>query len=513
MRVARPLAARFFSTAKRTTPNFIDGQFVESKATEFFDVINPATQELVTQTPLSTQEELEAAAASAAKAFPAWRNTSVMVRQRIMTNLAALVRDNTDELADLIVEENGKVIADAKGDVFRGLEVVEFAGGVASHMMGETIENISTSLDTYSYQQPLGVTAGVCPFNFPAMIPLWMFPLSLACGNTMVLKPSERTPGATMLLAKLAKEAGVPDGVLNIVHGTHGCVEFISKAPEIKAISFVGSNPAGEFIMDVGSKHGKRVQSNMGAKNHATILGDANKQVTLDALIGASFGASGQRCMAISTAIFVGEAKAWIPELIEKTNSLKLGTGTDPTSDLGPLISKESKARVEHLINSAEKEGATILVDGRGATVEGFPNGNFVGPTLITGVKKGMECYDQEIFGPVLLCVEADTLEEAIEFTNTNPFGNGSSIFTQSGAAARKYQYEIDVGQVGINVPIPVPNPAFSFTGTRGSHVGGIHFYGKQGIQFYTQTKTICSSWKYQEGDGAGIQTAFPVHK
>jgi len=359
------------------------------------------------------------------------------------------------------------------------------------------------------------------------MIPMWMFPMGIATGNTYLLKPSERTPGASMVLAELMNEAGLPKGVLNIIHGGHEAVNFLCDAPEVRAISFVGGNKAGLHIHSRGSANGKRIQSNMGAKNHATILPDADKETTLNQMTAAGFGAAGQRCMALSVAIFVGESRSWIAELKTRAQGLRVGPGSDPKSDLGPLISAESKQRVHDLISSAEKQGARIILDGRGVKVDGFPNGNFVGPTIITGVTPSMQCYTEEIFGPVLLCVEVETLEEAIAFTNASPYGNGCAIFTSSGAAARKFQYEIDVGQVGVNVPIPVPLPMFSFTGTRRSFQGASHFYGKQGVNFFTQVKTITSNWSWeksaqkaahqqqthQAGSAGKIDLSMPLHK
>lgn len=501
---------RHFSSAP-ATQLFINGKFFDSKATEFVDVHNPATQEVVTRTPIATADELQSATDAAAEALKTWRMTPVGSRQRIMLKYQQLIKDNTDLLAENIVKENGKTMADARGDVFRGLEVVEYACHVAADLMGETAENLSTAIDTYSYRQPLGVVAGICPFNFPAMIPLWMFPLAITCGNTMVLKPSERTPGATMLLAKLAQEAGVPDGVLNVVHGTHNCVNYICDDPQIKAISFVGGNAAGEHIHDRGTKNGKKVQANMGAKNHATILPDANKEACLNALAGAAFGAAGQRCMALSTAIFVGEAQNWIDDLKERAQALHVGQGMDPNADLGPVISTQSKDKIERLIKSATEQGADVILDGRNVKVDGYENGNFVGPTIIKNVTPEMDCYKEEIFGPVLICMNADSLDDAINTTNSNPYGNGCAIFTQSGASARKYQFEIDCGQVGVNVPIPVPLPMFSFTGSRGSYRGAGNFYGKQGVHFYTQVKTITSNWNYQSAKDAEKQTNFPM--
>lgn len=409
-----------------------------------------------------------------------------------------MIREHTEELARSITIEQGKTLADARGDVFRGLEVVESTCAMGSLTMGETAENLSRGLDTYSYRQPLGVTAGICPFNFPAMIPLWMFPVATACGNTMIMKPSEKDPGAAMLLAKLAQQAGLPDGVLQVVHGGVDTVNFLCDAPSVRAISFVGGNQAGEHIFDRGTKQGKRVQSNLGAKNHATVMPDADKESTINALIGACFGAAGQRCMALSTVIFVGETKNWLPEIVEKARKLKCGSGLDPATEVGPLISKQSRERVEMLIQQGVDDGAKLLLDGRGVKVPGFEKGNFVGPTILSGVDAKNRAYTEEIFGPVLVTLNVDTLEEAIAFTNASKYGNGCAIFTQSGPVARKFQHEIDVGQVGINVPIPVPLPFFSFTGSRGSIRGDVHFYGKQGAQFYTQIKTITSNWDYK---------------
>jgi malonate-semialdehyde dehydrogenase (acetylating)/methylmalonate-semialdehyde dehydrogenase len=478
--------------------NFINGVFEESKATKWIDLYNPATNEVICQVPQSTPEELKRAEEGAKAAFKTWREVPVQQRQRVFFNFQKLIRDNTEELAKSITTEQGKTLADARGDVFRGLEVVETCCSVSQLMLGDTCENLAKGVDTYTYRQPLGVTAGICPFNFPAMIPLWMFPLSSVCGNTMLLKPSEKDPGASMMLAKLAKEAGLPDGVLQVVHGAHDTVNFLCDAPSVRAISFVGGNAAGEYIFDRGTKHGKRVQSNLGAKNHATIMPDADREATVNALVGAAFGAAGQRCMALSTVIFVGETKEWIHDIVAKAKGLKVGSGMDVHTDVGPLISRESKHRVETLIQQGVDDGAKLLLDGRGVKVDGYHNGNFVGPTVLMGVDAKNRAYTEEIFGPVLVCLAVNTLDEAIEFTNRSKYGNGCAIFTSSGAVARKYQHEIDVGQVGINVPIPVPLPMFSFTGSRGSIRGDVHFYGKQGVNFYTQIKTITSNWDYK---------------
>ena len=475
--------------------NFINGKFEESKTNLWIPVINPATQEVVSYVPQSTPEELKRAEEGAATAFKTWSNVPVQQRQRVFFKLQDLIRQHEEELAVSITTEQGKTIADAKGDIFRGLEVVETSCNTASSMMGETLGNLSNGVDTYSYRQPLGVTAGICPFNFPAMIPLWMFPVATSTGNTMLLKPSEKDPGATMILAKLAQQAGLPDGVLQIIHGAHDTVNFLCDAPSIKAISFVGGNQAGEYIFERGTKNGKRVQANLGAKNHATILPDAEKDSTLNALVAAAFGAAGQRCMALSTVIFVGESEKWLPELVDRAKKLRVGAGIESATEVGPLISKQSKERVEYLIKSGIEDGATCLLDGRNIHVKGYEKGNFVGPTILHNVDKSNRAYTEEIFGPVLVTLSIPSLDDAIEFTNSSPYGNGCAIFTQNGASARKFTHEINVGQVGVNVPIPVPLPMFSFTGSRGSIRGDIHFYGKQGVQFYTQIKTITSNW------------------
>jgi malonate-semialdehyde dehydrogenase (acetylating)/methylmalonate-semialdehyde dehydrogenase len=490
---------------------FINGEFVQSNTDKWLDVVDPATGKVLSQVPQATPQELEAATTAAQNAFKSWRDTSVAVRQRYMFKLRDLIVQNEGELIDTIVSENGKVAADAKGDIFRGLEVVEFSCGIANSLMGETLEQLSKDVDTYSYRQPLGVMAGITPMNFPAMIPLWMIPLSITCGNTIVLKPSERTPSCTMTIARLVKEAGIPDGVVNIVHGAHDTVNYLCDEPRIKGISFVGSNTVGEYIHDRASKTNKRVQANMAAKNHGTIMPDADKEAALNQLAGAFAGACGQRCMALSTAIFVGESKEWIPELVEKVRKLKVGNGNNAASDLGPVISKESLARITRIIESAEKEGAKIVLDGRNPAVsDELKGGNWIAPTIITGVTTDMTCYKEEIFGPVLVILEAKDLDEAIAVTNANPWGNGTAIFTSSGATARKFQYEIDAGQVGINVPIPVPLPWFSFTGSRGSFRGAQHFYGKEGVHFNTQIKTITSSWKFKQ-DVKNVTMNFPT--
>jgi len=499
---------RALSIAAPKLPLHINGKRVESKASQWIDVHNPATQEVVCQVPQSTNAEMQSAVDAASAAFKTWSKVSVSQRQRVMLNYQKLIRDHTPELAELITREQGKTIADAKGDIFRGVEVVEFACGIAPMMMGETIENVSTGMDTYSYKVPLGVCGGIAPFNFPAMIPLWMFPLAIACGNTFILKPSERVPSCAQRLVELIEEAGSPPGVVNIVHGAKDTVNFICDNSAIKSVSFVGSNQAGEHIYKRGSATGKRVQSNMAAKNHAVVMPDADKQHLVNAIVGAAFGAAGQRCMALSTLVLVGETKAWLPEIVAKARALIVGAGCHETTEVGPLISPAAKLRVESLIQSAVDQGANVLLDGRGVSVAEYPKGNFVGPTVISDVDESMRCYQEEIFGPALVCLHVDTLDDAIALVNRNPYGNGTAIFTSSGVSARHFQNTIEVGQIGINTAIPVPLPFFSFTGSKASMLGDLHFYGKAGITFFTRPKTITSNWNPPKGEASGGKAA-----
>jgi len=478
-------------------PMILDGKRVQSRGTTFFDVHNPATGKLIARTPQCTPAELEQAAESSAEAFKSWRTTPPSNRARVMHKLEGAIRDNTEALAKVLTEEQGKTIADAKGDIFRGLEVVEMACSVPTMLQGETLMNVANSVDTHSYRVPLGVAGGICPFNFPAMIPLWMFPVACTAGNTFLLKPSERVPLTAVMLAEMANDCGLPPGVLNVIHGAHDTVNFLCDNKHVRALSFVGGNAAGAHIYQRAGKTAKRAQCNLGAKNHAVILPDADPASVVNQLVGASGGAAGQRCMALSVAVFVGSAKEMIPQVAEAMALLKVGPGHESGTDCGPLISKAAKARVEGLIQSGVDEGATILLDGRNPSLpKGYEDGYFCGPTVFSGVTKGMQIYDQEIFGPVLCCVELDTYDEAIRFVNENPYGNGTAIFTRNGAAARRYVDEIQAGQVGVNVPIPVPLPMFSFTGNKGSILGDMNFYGKAGVNFYTQLKTVTSAWR-----------------
>jgi malonate-semialdehyde dehydrogenase (acetylating)/methylmalonate-semialdehyde dehydrogenase len=490
-------------------PLFLNGEFVESKTQQWGDVVNPATQETLAKVPFATKDEMEKAVTTAIEAQKTWREVAVPERARLMLRYQDLLKKHQDELATILARENGKTFADAQGDVWRGIEVVEHACNVASLLMGETVENVARGIDTYSYQQPIGVCAGITPFNFPAMIPLWMYPLAIACGNSFILKPSEQDPMTPTRLTELFVEAGAPKGVLQVLHGGKEQVDFLLTHPEVKAISFVGSVPVGQHVYKTGTQHLKRVQAFAGAKNHMIVMPDADKQQVINNLAGASCGAAGQRCMAISVAVLVGESQNWVPEIQAAMKTLKVGPWDDKEAMLGPIVSKKARDRVVSLIEQGAKEGAKLLLDGRDVKVPGFDKGNFVGPTLFDNVTAEMSIYREEIFGPVLLLVRAKDINEAIAFINKNPYGNGTSIFTSSGAAARKFQHEIEVGQVGINIPIPVPLPFFSFTGWKGSFYGDQHAYGKQAVKFYTRTKTITSRWFDETHVNQGVNTTI----
>ena len=499
------------SAGVRTAKLLIDGAFVESTTKEWRDIVNPATQEVVGRVPFATQEEVNAAVAAAAKAFQTWRLTSLGTRMRVMLKFQDLVRQNMKRIAQTLTAEQGKTLPDAEGDIFRGLEVVEHACSIGTLQQGEFSENVAGGVDTYTLRQPIGVCAGITPFNFPAMIPLWMFPMAIVCGNTFVLKPSEQDPLSTMELVELALEAGIPPGVLNVVHGGKDVVDAICTHPDIKAISFVGSTHVGTHVYNLGSQHGKRVQAMMGAKNHAVVLPDANREQTLNALAGAGFGTAGQRCMATSVVVFVGASKQWLPDLVERARGLTVNGGTEANTDVGPVVSRAAHERILGMIEAGVSEGATLSLDGRGVKVKGYEKGNFIGPTIFSDVSTDMSIYKQEIFGPVICVLEAATLDEAIALVNRNPMGNGVGLFTQSGAAARRFQSEIDVGQVGINIPIPVPVPYFSFTGSRGSKLGDLGPYGKQVVQFYTQTKTVTARWFDDATVNDGVNTTISL--
>ena len=476
-------------------PLLIDGEWVQSTTSETLEIRNPATQAVLAEVPCATNDEMERAVASASEAFRSWREVAVPERSRLMLRYQQLLKERHDDIAKVLAQETGKTFEDAKGDVWRGIEVVEQASNIAPLLMGETVENVARRIDTYSVRQPMGVFAGITPFNFPAMIPLWMFPMAIACGNTFILKPSERDAMTPNLLAELFLEAGAPKGVLQVIHGAVDAVNFLCDHPQIRGVSFVGSVPVGQHVYKRAAASLKRVQCMAGAKNHMVVMPDAPKDQVISNIVGASCGAAGQRCMAISVAMFVGEAQEWIPDVREAMAAVRPGAWDDPAAGLGPLITPQAKDRVINLIKGGVQEGAKLLLDGSDCTVEGYPDGNWVGPTLFDEVTPQMSIYKEEIFGPVLCAMRADDLDDAIRTVNENPYGNGTSIFTSSGGNARKYQHEIDVGQVGINVPIPVPLPFFSFTGWGGSFYGDIHPYGKDAPRFYTEIKTMTSRW------------------
>ncbi|PID43890.1 MAG: methylmalonate-semialdehyde dehydrogenase (CoA acylating) [Proteobacteria bacterium] len=484
-------------------PQLINGEFSLSQSQKWEPVTNPATGLVIAEVPYAEESEVEQAISSAKEAFLSWKEVPPPERARLMLNYQQLLKDHHDEIAEILSQETGKIFADAKGDVWRGIEVAEHACNISSLLMGETVENVAREIDTYSLIQPLGVCAGITPFNFPAMIPLWMFPLAIACGNTFVLKPSEQDPLTPVRLAELFLEAGFPKNVLQVVHGGKDQVDQILNHPTIKAISFVGSAQVGQHIYRTGTQNLKRVQCMTGAKNHMVIMPDANKQQVISHLVGASVGAAGQRCMAISVAIFVGESQQWIPEVAEAVRQAKPGLWNDEDAGFGPLISPAARQRVLGLIDTGKKQGATCLLDGSDFTLPEHPEGNWIGPSVFADVTPEMDIYREEIFGPVLLTMNAESLEQATQCINANPFGNGTSIFTASGGAARYFQHNIEVGQVGINVPIPVPLPFFSFTGWRGSFYGDQHAYGKQAVRFYTETKTVTARWFDNEATSA----------
>ncbi|MCB1213151.1 MAG: CoA-acylating methylmalonate-semialdehyde dehydrogenase [Chlamydiia bacterium] len=481
---------------------------LETEAISSIENLNPATQESLGRVAFSTPSEIEHAVQTAHKTYHFWKELPPQRRARIFLRYQALITAHLEELARGIVDEQGKTFDDAKGDVMRGLEVVEYAASIPSLIMGETVENVASGMDTYSFQQPLGVCAGITPFNFPAMVPLWMFPLALACGNTFVLKPSEQCPRTPARLVELAYEAGLPEGALQLIQGGKEAVESLCDHPLIRAISFVGSTQVGRAVHERGTRQGKRVQALLGAKNHAVIMPDADRERSLNAVVGAAFGASGQRCMAVSVAVLVGEAAAWVDELVVKARGLKVGSGHGEV-DLGPLISKQAVERVESLIQSAEEAGAELLLDGRSCVVPGYERGNFIGPTIVTAVDPSMAIYREELFGPVLCVLTVDTLDEALDLIQRNPYGNGASIFTESGGHARRFQHCVDAGQVGINVPIPVPLPFFSFTGWGDSIRGDLHAYGKHGVRFYTRTKTVTSRYFSEETFSNTLSTSM----
>ena len=495
----------------RQTPMIIGGKEVISQSTDWRDVLNPATQEVVARVPFCTLDEVDAAIENANEAFKTWRNTSLAARMRIMLKFQQLVRENAKELAALITEEHGKTLPDAEGEVGRGLEVIEHACSIPTLQISEMAENVATGVNVYTLKQPLGVGAGITAFNFPIMLPCFMFPIAIATGNTFVLKPSEQDPTSSLRLVELAHEAGLPPGVLNVVHGGPEVAQRLCEHEHIKAVSFIGSSHVGKIIYDHAGKAGKRAQCMMGAKNHAVVLPDANKNQAIDALLGSAFGAAGQRCMANPVVVLVGEAREWSADIVERSKTMKVGPGTDVKVDVCPVVSPQARDKIVKLIDSGVAQGATLALDGRNPVVKGYEKGNFVGPTVFTDVTPEMDIYSQEIFGPVLCVVGVETIEDAIAYINANENGNGTSIFTASGWAAHKFQNEIDVGQVGINMPIPVPVAYFSFTGSRASRLGPLGPNGKEAVKFWTHSKTVTERWFQPDSISEGVNTTISM--
>ena len=473
---------------------FIDGRFVASAAAGIA-VTDPATQEVLCEVPFASADEVDRAVQGAKRTFEHWRETPAPERARLMFAYQELLKKHQDDIARGLCRETGKTLEDARGEVWRGIEVVEYACGAVSMAMGETVENVAHGIDTYSLIQPIGVCAGITPFNFPAMVPLWMFPLAVACGNTFVLKPSEQDPMTPNRLMELLAQAGAPEGLVQVVHGGKEQVDALLEHPDVRAVSFVGSAPVAKRIYRKAADNLKRVQALAGAKNHLVIMPDANKEQAISSLVGASCGAAGQRCMAISAAVLVGDAADWLPDLKAAMAAVRPGAWDDDGAGYGAQITVTARQRILDFIAQGKAEGAACLLDGSGCAVPGYPDGNWIGPTLFADVTPAMSIYAEEIFGPVLVTSSVQTLDDAIALVNANPFGNGVSIFTASGAAARKFQHEVQVGQVGINIPIPVPLPFFSFTGWKNSFFGDLHAYGKQAVRFYTETKTVTARW------------------
>ena len=475
---------------------WINGKPVAGNSGRQAAVFNPASGAVVRMAPLADAGEVGRAVAAAQAALPAWRATTPLRRGRIMTRFRELMEAHRDELARLASEEHGKTLADAAGSVQRGIEVIEFACGVPHLLKGEHAEDVGRGVDCQSMLQPVGVCAGITPFNFPAMVPLWMFPVAIACGNTFVLKPSEKVPSTSLRMARLFSEAGLPDGVLNVVPGDREAVDALLSHPDVRAISFVGSTPVAQYIYRTAAHHGKRVQALGGAKNHAVVMPDADLEFTADAIIGAAYGSAGERCMAISTVVAVGEAgDRLLPLLKERASRLAVGPGDRPEVDMGPVISAAHRDRIVGYIDSGAAQGASLVLDGRGIEVPGHENGFYVGPTLFDHVTPDMTIYREEIFGPVLIVLRAADFDQALDLVNANPYGNGTAVFTRSGHFARRFQHEIEVGMVGINVPIPVPMAFFSFGGWKASLFGDLHMHGMEGVSFYTRSKVVTSRW------------------
>jgi len=488
--------------------HWINGAEVVSKSGRTAPVYDPALGVETKRVALANQDEINAAISAAAKAFPAWRDTSLAKRQSIIFNFRELLNNKKSELAEIITSEHGKVLSDALGEITRGQEVVEFAVGIPHLLKGFYSENVSTGVDVYSTRQPLGVVGIISPFNFPAMVPMWFFPIAIAAGNTVVLKPSEKDPTAAIWMAKLWKEAGLPDGVFNVLNGDKESVDGLLTHPDVQSLSFVGSTPIAQYVYETGSKHGKRVQALGGAKNHMLVLPDADLELVADSAINAGFGSAGERCMAISVVVAVEPvADSLIEKIISRMSGLKIGDGRR-SCDMGPLVTKEHRDKVAGYIETAEKDGAKVLVDGRGVKVDGDANGFWLGPTLIDQVPTTSKVYTEEIFGPVLSIVRVKSYEEGVKLINTGAFGNGTAIFTNDGGAARRFQNEVEVGMIGINVPIPVPVAYYSFGGWKNSLFGDTKAHGVEGVHFFTRGKAITSRWL--DPSHGGINLGFP---
>ena len=482
------------TTELRLIDHWIGGESVRGSSGRKGPVYNPATGEQAGEVSFASIEEIDRAVAAAKAAFPEWRRWSLSKRADLMFRVYQLMDEHRDDLARLLTAEHGKVLSDAQGEVQRGIEVIEFVCGIPTLLKGEHSEQAATGIDVYSIRQPLGVVAGITPFNFPAMVPMWMWAPAIACGNTFVLKPSEKDPSASVLTAELLKEAGVPDGVFNVVHGDKVAVDRILDHPDIAAVSFVGSTPIARYVYETGTKNGKRVQALGGAKNHMIVLPDADIDMAADAAVSAGYGSAGERCMAISVVVAVGHVGDELVDAIkQRLPSVKVGDGLDPSSEMGPLVTREHRDKVASYLESGPAQGATLVADGRETTPDG--DGFFLGVSLLDDVTPEMDAYRDEIFGPVLSVVRVSSYDEALRLVNENPYGNGVAIFTRDGGVARQFQFDVNVGMVGINVPIPVPVAYYSFGGWKNSLFGDRHIYGPEGIDFYTRTKAVTSRW------------------
>jgi malonate-semialdehyde dehydrogenase (acetylating) / methylmalonate-semialdehyde dehydrogenase len=479
-----------------TIEHWIGGAFTRGASTRTGSVFNPATGEAQKQVLLAETSDVDAAVSAAAKAFESWGDSSLSQRSKVMFRLRELLCKHEDEMAKLISSEHGKVVEDARGEIIRGREVVEYACGIADVLKGSYSDQVSRGVDVFNFRQPLGICAGITPFNFPIMVPMWMHPIAIATGNTFILKPSERDPSVSNLIAELYAEAGLPDGVFNVVHGDKTAVDAILDHPDIAAVSFVGSTPIAKYVHEKASATGKRVQALGGAKNHAIVLPDADLEFAANHLTAAAFGSAGQRCMAISVGVAVGDAGDALVEVLKrKAEAVKVGPGDDPASEMGPVVTAAAKDRVTGAVTKGEAQGAQVIVDGRNPQVPGHEGGFFVGPSLLDHVTVDMDAYQEEIFGPVLSVARAADIDEAIALINANPYGNGTAIFTSSGAAARRFQREVKVGMIGVNVPIPVPMSYYSFGGWKDSLIGDSPIHGPEGVRFYTRAKTVTTRW------------------